>query len=127
MQDGWQHGTTLFNSGQFFEAHEALEDVWRDAPKDGRLRRHLQGLVQLAVAFHHHSTDNLTGARSLLERALRNLDGAEESFPDLDWPSLRSNLAAWRRYLAQDQDQREAKDSSPPALPKLLMARTRSG
>ena len=127
MKDGWQHGATLFNSGQFFEAHEALEDVWRDAATDSRLRCHLQGFVQLAVAFHHHSTGNFVGARSVLERALHNLDGAEESFPELDWTILRSNLAAWRQYLAQDQDQREAKDSSPPALPKLLMARSRSG
>jgi predicted metal-dependent hydrolase len=121
MQDGWKHGATLFNSGQFFEAHEALEDLWRDAPTDGRLRCHLQGLVQLAVAFHHHSTGNLTGARSVLERALRNLDGAEQSFPELDWAILRSNLAAWRLYLAQDQQ--EAKDSSPPEPPKLLHRR----
>src|SRR6267154_5847014 len=98
-EDPWHRGLTLFNSGRFFDAHEALEDVWREAPRYSRVRRHLQGLVQLAVAFHHQSTGNLVGARSVLERALRNLSGAEESFPALDFDLLRAELTPWRRFL----------------------------
>src|SRR5580765_5353569 len=97
MQEAsWQRGLALFNSGRFFDAHEVLEDVWREAPRHSRLRRHLQGLVQLAVAFHHQSTGNLEGARSVLERALGNLSGAKESFPEVDWKGLRASLKPWR-------------------------------
>jgi predicted metal-dependent hydrolase len=94
-----QHGVALFNAARFFDSHEALEDVWRDAPRHSPLRRHLQGLVQLAVAFHHHSTGNLVGALSVLKRGLRNLEGAEESLPELDLVKLRSSLEPWREYL----------------------------
>jgi len=56
-------------------------------------------MVQLAVAFHHASRDNNVGARSVLERALRNLNGADTSFPDLDLDRLRIELAPWQRFL----------------------------
>ena len=113
-----QRGLALFNSGHFFDAHEALEDVWREAPRHSHLRRHLQGLVQLAVAFHHQSTGNLVGARSVLERALRNIEGAEESFPEVDWKRLRTNLKPWREYLVEAR--RKPGATFPPDLPKVL-------
>ncbi len=120
-----QPGLALFNSGRFFDAHEALEDVWREAPRHSHLRRHLQGLVQLAVAFHHQSTGNLVGARSVLERALRNLNGAEESFPALDLESLRTGLKPWRMYLAdacrKSSSLRPPSGQSPPKLPKVQL------
>ena len=111
-------GLALFNSAHFFDAHEALEDVWREAPRHSHRRRHLQGLVQLAVAFHHQSTGNRVGARSVLERALRNVEGAEESLPELDWGRLRTSLKPWREYLAEAR--RKPGEHSPPELPKVM-------
>jgi len=136
-------GVSLFNRAQFFDAHEVLEDVWRSVPRDGPLDRpqgrdlrlHLQGLVQLAVAFHHASTGNLVGARSVLTRAMRNLDGADSSFPDLDLDRLRAELARWRQYLDKSDSASEKKsegrdirrhdgvDSAAPALPKIMLRR----
>jgi predicted metal-dependent hydrolase len=103
----FNRGVDLFNRAHFFDAHEVLEDVWRSIPYDGPLdqssrrhfRLHLQGMVQLAVAFHHESRGNLVGARSVLARAMRNLNGADSSFPDLDLDRLRAELTVWLRYL----------------------------
>jgi predicted metal-dependent hydrolase len=100
MQVELAGGLELFNRAHFFDAHELLEDVWRSLARDQPRRKHLQGLVQLAVAFHHESTGNPLGARSLLERALQNLEGADSSFPELDLDRLRLELEAWRSYLA---------------------------
>ena len=61
-------GLDLFNRAHFYDAHEVLEDVWRPSPRGRPLRRHLQGLVQLAVALHHESRGNVIGARSVLDR-----------------------------------------------------------
>jgi hypothetical protein len=119
MQEApWRRGLALFNAGRFFDAHEVLEDLWREAPRNSRLRRHLQGLVQLAVAFHHQSKGNYVGARSVLERALRNLSGVEESFPELDMKRLRASLKPWREHLAEDRQ--KVGSVSQPELPKLL-------
>jgi predicted metal-dependent hydrolase len=98
--------------------------VWREAAPRSRLRRHLQGMVQLAVAFHHQSTGNLVGAHSVLERALRNLNGAEESFPELDLDRLRTSLKPWREYLGVEARQNPG-GHSPPELPKVVIGRQR--
>ncbi len=103
----------LFNQHKFFEAHEALEDLWRALPPSTPAKKHLQGLVQLAVAFHHESRGNLRGAQSLLDRALRNLTGAETSLPALDLEHLHRKMSAWKSYLG---------DHAPrPATPRITL------
>ena len=42
----FKRGLDLFNRAHFFDAHEALEDVWRPLPRDRPLRRHLRLHVQ---------------------------------------------------------------------------------
>jgi predicted metal-dependent hydrolase len=130
LQSGVAAFVEAFNRAHFFDAHEVLEDVWRalarDGPRDRPSRRHLQGMVQLAVAFHHESTDNHVGARSVLERAMRNLNGADSSFPDLDLDRLRAELALWRRYLDDSEGAlggRDVRRHAAPALPKIMLRR----
>jgi predicted metal-dependent hydrolase len=131
----FNRGLDLFNRAHFFDAHEVLEDVWRALPRDRPLRRHLQGMVQLAVAFHHQSKGNHVGARSVLERAMRNISGADSSFPDLDLDRLRAELEIWQRYLdhpasagdrkleGRDVRRHDILKSSVPALPKIMKRR----
>jgi predicted metal-dependent hydrolase len=89
----------LFNNATFFEAHEAWEDVWRMAVAPEK--QFLQGLIQVAVAFHHHSKGNLVGARSLLERAHKNLSGYPDNFGGIQLASLLQSMARWRQALAE--------------------------
>jgi predicted metal-dependent hydrolase len=112
----FDRGIDLFNRGHFFAAHEVLEDLWRGISSGQLVRLHTQGLVQLAVAFHHVSTGNLVGARSVLERAARNLDGADASFPGLDIDRLREELGQWQEYLGESRH-------IAPALPKIMLRR----
>jgi hypothetical protein len=58
----------LFNEGLFFEVHEVLEAVWLTQGEGIRLL--LQGLIQIAVGFHHLENRNLRGALSLLEEGI---------------------------------------------------------
>jgi predicted metal-dependent hydrolase len=119
-------GIDLFNCARFFDAHEELEDVWRSLPFDGPSRRHVQGMVQLAVAFHHESAGNLKGARSVLTRALHNLDGADISFPELDLVRLRAELAHWLLYLnafVTASDGPDVRCTVAPDLPKISQRR----
>jgi predicted metal-dependent hydrolase len=55
----------------WFDAHEALEDEWRDAPEPER--DFLQGLVHVTVAWHHAGNGNRPGAERQLEKAARRL------------------------------------------------------
>jgi predicted metal-dependent hydrolase len=95
--DPFRHGVELFNRAEFFDAHEVLEDVWRAAP--AAEKKFLQGLIQVAVALHHHSRGNLVGARSLLARALRNLEPCPDGFRGVEWPGLRHALSDWSNAL----------------------------
>jgi predicted metal-dependent hydrolase len=134
-QADFNRGLDLFNAQQFFDAHEVLEDVWRalsrDRPARPHLRLHVQGMVQLAVAFHHQSKGNYVGARSVLERAVRNLNGADSSFPDLDLDRLRNELQLWRQYLDDSEgagnknkkDKPDVRYRTAPALPKIMRRR----
>jgi len=108
-RDGFRRGIELFNLGEFFEAHEALEDVWRAAPPAEK--KFLQGLIQVAVALHHHSTGNLVGARSLLARGARNLKGYPATFAGIELTSLLGVLAQWGSSLNDNAD--------PPPPPRL--------
>jgi len=88
-----QRGIDLFNREEFFEAHELLEDVWRAAAAEEK--KFLQGLVQLAVAFHHHSTGNQRGMRSVMERGMKNLEGQVEGFCGIRLNPLMQSLRSW--------------------------------
>ena len=46
-----QKGALLFNQHLFFEVHEVLEAQWLQ--ESGDVKQFLQGLIQIAVAFHH--------------------------------------------------------------------------
>ncbi len=108
-RDGFLHGIGLFNRAEFFDAHEVLEDVWRAAT--GEEKKFLQGLIQVAVAFHHHSTGNKVGACSLLRRSAGNLAGYPENFGGIQLASLLKSLAQWRDALDNG--------SALPALPRI--------
>ena len=94
-------GIKLFNSAEFFEAHEVLEDVWRAAP--AAEKKFLQGLIQVAVGLHHHSTGNRVGSRSLLTRARRNLSGYPDELGGIDLKPLMESLARWQEALEDGQ------------------------
>jgi uncharacterized protein len=107
--DKYLRGISLFNNAEFFDAHEALEDVWRAAPPENK--KFLQGLVQVAVAFHHHSKGNRVGMRSVLERAIRNLAEPPGSFGQIQLAALLQSLVQWREALDHN--------SPLPTLPRI--------
>jgi predicted metal-dependent hydrolase len=114
--DQYLRGISLFNNAAFFDAHEALEDVWRAAPPENK--KFLQGVVQVAVAFHHHSTGNRVGMRGVLERAIKNLAEPPGTFGQIELAGLLQSLVQWREALDND--------SSLPALPRInRLAQTR--
>src|SRR5208337_1870887 len=106
---GLLRGIELFNSAEFFAAHEVLEEVWRDAPLGEK--KFFQGLVQVAVAFHHHSTENYIGMRSVLRRAMSNLEKYPANTHGIDLQPLLESLACWGHAIDHN--------SPPPPLPRI--------
>jgi len=69
-----KQAAVLFNEGLYFEVHELLEAFWM-TEEDLLRKRFLQGLIQIAVAFHHLSNGNDRGAVSLLREGSEKLKG----------------------------------------------------
>jgi uncharacterized protein len=107
--NGLAAGIRLFNDGEFFEAHEVLEDTWRAAPPQDKA--FLQGLVQLAVAFHHFSTGNKVGAASVLNKGKCNLENYPHAHKGVEVASLISRITEWQQALA---------DGHPPGSPPQI-------
>lgn len=89
----------LWNERLFFEVHEVLEAVWKDA--DGALRQALQGLIQIGVAFHHLAHGNVRGARTLLAEGRGRLAACPpEMLSAVDVAGLLDATTPWLEALA---------------------------
>jgi len=60
-------GLRLFNEGEYFEAHEALEDAWNEEP--GNVRDLYRGILQIAVVYLHITRGNYYGAVKVYARS----------------------------------------------------------
>ncbi len=72
----------LFDARLDFEVHELLEPFWMSAP--GPAKEALQGLIQVAVGYHHLANGNVPGARMLLGEGSAKLFGRPLEGLDLD-------------------------------------------
>jgi predicted metal-dependent hydrolase len=69
--DPLEEGVALFNDARFWHAHEAWERLW--LPATGDEKQFLQGLIQLAAAYHHVQRGTYRGGVRLFDSALRRL------------------------------------------------------
>ena len=58
----------LFNNHEWYEAHDAFEEIWNSV--DGDERQVIQGILQVSVSQFHLSKGNLNGATILLGEGL---------------------------------------------------------
>lgn len=64
-------GFLLFNAGKYWEAHESLEEAWRD--ESGPVRYLYQGVLQVGVTYLHILRRNYAGAVKVYRRSQRLL------------------------------------------------------
>ncbi len=106
----------LFNAGEYWLAHEALETVWRSIIRGGGGRddpaRVWQGLIQAAAALLHQRRGNRHGATVVGRAALEKLVGAQR--PDVEFETVEFRDALLRALAGE-------------AEPPRLEFRTRGG
>jgi len=101
------HACDLFNTGEYWLAHEALETVWRSIISDGDpiAARVWQGLIQAAAALLHRERGNRHGVVVVGGSALEKLAGPQR--PDVEFETVQ-----FREQLARAL----AADGAPPRL-----------
>jgi predicted metal-dependent hydrolase len=67
----FETGLELIRRGEYFAAHEELEEAWRAAAPEER--DFFQGLVHVAVAWYQAGRGNRVGCERQLEKAARRL------------------------------------------------------
>lgn len=89
----FHHGLHLHNTGEWFEAHEAWEDIWR--PATGRKKAFYQGLIQVAVVIEHVRRGNPRGMKSVYESCLTKFEGLPEVYMGINIPQVLAALKAF--------------------------------
>jgi predicted metal-dependent hydrolase len=87
-----ESGLDLIRAGEFFAAHEDLEDAWRAA--EPAERDFLQGLVHVAVAWYQAGRGNRVGCERQLEKARRRLTPYGPAHRGVDIAALLVQLEA---------------------------------
>ena len=93
-----ESGLALIRAGAYFEAHEELEDEWRDAPPEER--DFLQGLVHVAVAWLHAERGNRPGCERQLEKARRRLSAYAPAHRGVDVDSILGQVDSAEQVVA---------------------------
>ena len=107
--DSYERGLELIRAGEFFAAHEEIEDAWRAA--EPAERDFLQGLVHVAVAWYQAGRGNRVGCERQLEKARRRLSPYAPAHRGIDLAALLPQLEAAAAAVAAG-----SLDLEPPRL-----------
>ena len=94
----FDQGVQLIRAGEFFAAHEELEDAWRAA--EPAERDFLQGLVHVAVAWYQAGRGKEIGCERQLEKAVRRLEPFAPEHRGIDVAALLVQLEAAQAIVA---------------------------
>lgn len=119
----WQalaRGAELFNQGQYWEAHEAWEELWLELEDEPKL--FVQGLIQAAAAGHKAFVQlQPRGCVKLLGTALEKLCRSPQDFLGVE---TRDFIAALQRML---EEAKRWEAGEVDALHRALMPRVQLG
>lgn len=95
------YGIDLFNHGYWWEAHEALEDVWLAAgQRETVCGRFVQGLIQLAGAQLKRFMTEMGGAQSLTAAGVEKITEVEGIYLGVEVAELTAEV---ERCLREDR------------------------
>ena len=97
FKDSFLTALNLFNKHQWYEAHDAFEEIWNYV--DGDERQVIQGILQVSVSQFHLSKGNLNGATILLGEGLGRIKTRTKIDLGIDLESLCSCLEDLLRKL----------------------------
>ena len=85
-----KEGIFYFNNERFWESHEALEGAWKQCTGDEK--ELIQGIILVAAAFVHYQKYENEICLSVLNRALKKLNGKSGEYHNVSIDSIKQNL-----------------------------------
>ena len=102
---GWDEGVRLFEAGEYWEAHEALEPLWLEA--QGLNKHFYGGVILLAAALHKaREMESARGGRRNYAKALTHLALVPDGYKGVQVRDLEAHVHAALR--------------NPALMPKLV-------
>jgi hypothetical protein len=116
-ENDYQAGAACYRQGEFFEAHEHWELLWKRLQGDRRAL--VQGLIQVAAAWVKRSRGEALGMRRLLTSAQQRFDGLPGALWGADVNALRASVErCLEAAILWEKDPAEpVADSLVPSLP----------
>jgi predicted metal-dependent hydrolase len=105
----FQEGIELFNSGRFYDSHEAWEEIWRSTTPEPRDL--FQGLIQVAAAMHQFlDLQRHEAPVKTLAKARGRLEPFAPVSHGLDVAGLLAFVGEWQAWL-------QRREGAMPAVP----------
>jgi len=114
LKDSLDIALNLFNNHEWYEAHDAFEEIWNSV--DGDERQVIQGILQVSVSQFHLSKGNLNGATILLGEGLGRIKNRTNINLGIDLDSFCRCLEDLLRKL---QYKETLDESDKPSLRSL--------
>jgi hypothetical protein len=84
---------SLFNRREYFECHEALEEIWHEA--DGEEKTFYESLIRFATGFHLRlHRRNRQGAINLLTQGLMKIETYRPAYLGINVARLYDDISA---------------------------------
>lgn len=112
-----RRGIEEFNNRRFFEAHDTLEDLWRET--SGHDKLFLQGLIQVSVGYYHLLNLNYKGAVSQFSKGLAKLSPYLPAHRGVELEEFHSTVTEWYN-LAEVLLNGGAGELDEEKVPKIL-------
>ena len=113
----YHEGIELFNDVEFFEAHDAWEELWQEYHAEDR--KFFQGLIQVAVCLHHFGNGNIHGARKLYHSSTAYLQPYRPYQDGVDLDQLVDELTVCCQAILDPEIESPVLKIQPGSLPKI--------
>ena len=110
-------GIAYFNACDFFESHEAWEELWTEY--QGPSRKFYQGLIQAAVGLHHFGNGNIRGARKLYHSTRAYLEPYRPAHMGLDLEKFLQQFEQCFAEVTASQEDFPEIDIVPDLIPEI--------
>ena len=110
-------GIEYFNDCEFFEAHEAWEELWTQY--QGPSRKFYQGLIQVAVCLHHFGNGNVRGAKKLFHSSTNYLSPYAPWHEGIDLEKLLKELQSCCADILANQEEFPEIEIDPELIPEI--------
>lgn len=118
-------GIEHFNVCDFFEAHEAWEELWTDY--QGPSRKFIQGLIQAAVGLHHFGNGNIRGARKLYHSTRGYLEPYRPWHMGVDLEKFLSQFQRCFTEVIASREDFPQIEIDPDTIPEIHLTRAGAG